>query len=158
MELCRLAIKVFDLDEGTKRKVYKDSKGFWTIGRGHLIGNSLESLELPPAVIEALFQHDLGIAIYAARRIFGNQFFDQQLPARQMAIVSMIFTLGEAGFRGFDETIEQIKAENWDNVAERILKTKWARDIDPRQREGFGRDDRISFMFKTGDFHPEYKI
>jgi GH24 family phage-related lysozyme (muramidase) len=158
MTFYRAAAKVFDLDEGTRKKVYKDSKGFWTVGRGHLIGKSLESLELPSEVIEALFQHDLGIAIYAARRIFTNQFFDAQLPARQMAIVSMIFTLGEEGFKEFDETINQIRMQNWDNVADRILKTKWARDIDPKQREGLGRDDRISYMFKTGEFHPEYKV
>lgn len=158
MTFYRAAAKVFDLDEGTKKKVYKDSKGYWTIGRGHLIGSSLENMELPPEVIEVLFYHDLGKAIYSARQIFGNQFFDAQLPARKMAIVSMLFTLGEEGFRQFNETIEQIKLENWSNVAERILKTKWARDVDPKQREGFGRDDRISYMFKTGEFHPEYKV
>lgn len=158
MKFFEAARKVFSFDEGEREKPYKDSKGYWTIGIGHLIGSNLTELKLSKEVIDLMFQEDLAIAIADARIVVGNSFFDSLLPARQMALISMLYTLGRNKFLMFDETIEAMKEYNWDKVASNILKSKWASDVDPRKRVGVGRDDRIAYMFKTGEFHEDYKI
>lgn len=157
------AIKVFRLDEGDgpknkPGKPYRDSKGYWTIGRGHYIGPYLHDLTLPEPVIEALFQYDLSIAIRDARFVLGDETYDKLVPARQLAIVSLAFNMGRSKLSKFTETIDAIRKENWGRVADLLLKTKWARDVDPNHQPDMGRDDRIAYMFRTGLFHPDYKV
>ena len=161
MNFYQLASTVFTLDEGTGPpggKPYKDMKGSWTIGIGHFIGERLEDMRLSPEMIDALFVEDLAIAIREARFVVGNTFFDNLPVPRQIALVSMLFTLGRNKFLKFEPTIEAMKQHNWEEVANRILASKWARDVDPKQRYNEGRDDRIAYMFKTGEFHPQYGI
>lgn len=157
------ASAVFKLDEGDglpgqEGKPYKDSKGFWTIGRGHLIGERLEDLKLSPRIIDELFKEDLARSIREARLVVGSTFYESMAPARQIALVSMLFTLGKAKFLKFEQTIDAMLANDWKEVSRRILASKWASDVDPKKREGAGRDDRIAYMFKTGEFHPDYKL
>lgn len=155
--------KVLDLDEGIgppgKEGVpYKDTKGYWTIGRGHLIGESLTDLRLSRNIVEELFKEDLAIAIREARLVVGSLFFDSMTPARQAALISMLYTLGRNKFLRFEETIDAIKRNDWQEVGRRVLASKWASDVDPKKRLGIGRDDRVAHMFTTGEFHPYYGI
>lgn len=158
MKFYDAAIRVFELDEGTKERPYKDTNGYWTIGRGHYVGTTLEHLRLPQSVIEELFREDLAIAIREARLVVGNIFFENLPAARQLALVSMLFTLGRDKFLKFDDTIDAMKRYDWDAVADHILNSKWARDVDPKIRIGIGRDDRIAYMFRTGKFHSDYGV
>lgn len=158
MDFFDAADKVFNYDEGSKDRPYKDSNNFWTIGKGHYIGTSLTDFKLPEAAIDILFQIDLAQAIRDARFAVGNLFFDTIPPARQMALVTLTFTLGRNKFLLFEETIDLMKKSDWDAVANHILKSKWSKDVDPHQSPGEGRDDRIAYMFRTGKFHPDYKI
>lgn len=163
MEFYEAATKVFKLDEGDGEPgkaghPYRDSKGLWTIGRGHLIGEHLADLRLSENIIEELFKEDLAVAVREARLVVGSVFFESLPLARQIALTSMLYTLGRNKFLKFEETIEAMKREDWDEVAHRVLSAKWARDVDPRQRPGEGRDDRVAYMFKFGSFPSEYKI
>lgn len=158
MDFFEAASKIFKLDEGHSNLPYKDSKGYWTIGRGRLIGEELTDLKISDHIIEELFKEDLATAIRSARLILGNTFFDALPDARKLAIISLLYTLGQNKFLKFVETIEAMKRNDWNDVARRVLAAKWSRDVDPKQRPGIGRDDRIAYMFKHGTFHPEYKI
>lgn len=163
MDFFEAANKVFKIDEGDglagrEGYPYKDTYGNWTIGRGHFIGESLHDLKLSDSMIEALFMEDLAQAIREARFVVGSPFFDALPQARQIALVSMLFTLGQNKFLKFEETIDAMKRGDWGTVYDHILAAKWARDVDPRQRPGEGRDDRVAYMFLTGKFHPEYKV
>ena len=156
-------LKVFDLDEGLgapgKEGIpYKDTKGYWTIGRGHLIGESLTDLKLSRHIIDELFKEDLAVAIREARLVVGSLLFDGLEPARQAALISMLYTLGRNKFLRFEETIDAIKRNDWQEVGRRVLASKWASDVDPRRRVGAGRDDRVAYMFTTGKFHPYYGV
>lgn len=154
---------IFRMDEGDGAagkpgQPYRDSNGHWTIGIGHYIGDNLADLRLSPNVMRELFIEDLAKHIREARLVVGSQFFDKLVPARQMALVIMLFTLGKNRFLKFDETIEAILKEDWQSVHDHILATKWARDVDPKQRINEGRDDRVALMFLTGQFHPYYGL
>lgn len=158
-----IALKVFNLDEGNGLqgrvgRPYKDSAGFWTIGRGHLIGESLTELRLSEYMIEELFKEDLATAIREARLVVGGLFFDSLEDARKIALISMLYTLGRNRFLKFEHAIEAIRNRDWESAASHILDSKWARDVDPHQVPGRGRDDRVAYMFRTGKFPEDYKI
>ena len=150
--------KIMILDEGCMAMPYKDTKGFWTIGIGHLIGQHLEHLDLPPEAVTALFQQDVKKHWRDMENIFGEKFVAKLEPARQIALFSLVYTLGARKLKLFHQTVPAIRAKDWRRVHDLLIKTKWAKDIDPKQRKGAGRDDRICYMFLTGDFHPDYKI
>ena len=150
--------KVFTLDEGSENRPYKDSQEYWTIGKGHLIGANLENLYLSDHVINEIFKEDIEKTIKFAKDSVGEEFFEQLCEPRKIAILSMLFTLGPNKWEKFFETKEAIKACDWEEVSKRILQSKWAKDVDPKQRPDQGRDDRIAYMFKYGKFHPDYKI
>lgn len=165
MILCKLqndvlakAIKVLSFDEGAKNKPYRDSKGLWTIGIGRLVGRNLSDLYLSTHVIHEMLMEDICSHWEQATNIFEEEFLNKQTPARQIAILSLAFGLGENKLKQFTETIPAIKKEKWELAAWLLLKTKWARDVDPQQIRNRGRDDRIAFMLKTGEFHEEYNI
>lgn len=158
MDFFEKAVKAYTLDEGDKLRPYKDPNGYWTIGKGHLIGTLLGDLVISKHIIDEFFKEDLQKAIVDARFCVGSLFFDSLSEARQLALTILTFTLGRNKFLKFEETIDAIKREDWYWVSEHILLTKWAKDVDPKQRKDLGRDDRVAYMFKTGKFHPDYGI
>lgn len=155
MEFFEKADKVFTLDEGNKQTPYKDTKGFWTIGKGHLIGERLEDFKLSKKIVNELFKEDLARAIAGARLVFGVEFFDTLDDVRKIAILTLLYTLGYRKLLQFKETVPAIMNKDWKKVHDLLLSTKWAKDVDPQQRKNQGRDDRIAQMFLTGKF-PEY--
>jgi lysozyme len=152
------AYKVLLLDEGKRNKPYKDSKGLWTIGIGRLIGAKLEDLTLSDYMIGEMFAEDIDKHWAEACDIFGAEFLAELEDARQIAILSLLFTLGKTKFLTFTSTIPAIKAKDWDRAAALLMSSKWAKDVDPRQLTGKGRDDRIAQMLKSGKFPKDYGI
>lgn len=152
------AAKVLEVDEGRSRTVYKDSKGFWTIGVGRLIGISLESLTVSDHIVDEMLKEDILSHWSEACDIFGNEWLCSQEDARQVAIFSLVFNLGAVKLSTFIHTVPAIKGERWEEAANLLLKTKWAKDVDPKQITGKGRDDRIAFMLREGKFPDEYRI
>lgn len=163
MDFLKAALKIFELDEGRgppgrEGFPYLDTKGNWTIGRGHFIGKDLKNLHLSDKVIELLFAEDFARHEQDAALSIGVSTYASLNQPRQLALISLVYTMGFAKFQLWIDTIAAIKASNWEKVSDNILQSKWARDVDPRQRDGVGRDDRIAYMFRCGHFHPDYKI
>ena len=149
--------KILIHDEGFRNKPYKDTQGYWTIGVGHFIGEDLSNLKLSDAAIYAQFEQDLQAHVMFTQGIFGLEFFQSIGAVRQAALVSLAFNLG-INLLKFTQTIPLIKQGKWQEACENLSKSKWAKDVDPYQRIGQGRDDRIIYMLKTGRFAPEYDI
>lgn len=145
-------------DEGLRLKPYRDTKGLWTIGIGHLIGASIEDLELSRDVVNQIFLEDMGYHWKETCEIFGEQWLRSQALARQVALLSLVFNLGRTKLSKFIHTLPAIKEGRWNDAADLLLSTKWARDVDPKQREGEGRDDRIANMLREGTFDAYYKL
>lgn len=115
-------------DEGIRYYPYKDSEGHWTIG----VGRNLEAIPVSINIIREMLDEDIQRAITSACSIFTPKVFDSWSPARQHAIMNMIFNLGEAGFRGFTHMIEAIKRGDWDDAAIEALRSKWAKQVGSR--------------------------
>lgn len=152
------AVKIFLYDEGKSNSPYRDTKGYWTIGVGHFIGDTIEALKLSDNTILSMLREDIKIAYEETISIFGTQFLGSINAPRKMAILTLVFTLGRAKLLTFHQTVPAIKEKRWADAAGLLLKTKWAEDVDPKKYPGKGRDDRIAFMLLTGEFHEDYKI
>lgn len=154
--------RVLIVDEGKKHQPYKDSRGFWTIGVGHFIGKNLESLELSERIVMMMLEEDIAKATNIVIRIFGLSTWDSWGAARRDAVTCLVFSMGEGderrGFLSFRNTIRAIREGKWEEAASNLLDSKWAKDVDPKQREGKGRDDRLAYMLRTGCYHEEYRI
>jgi len=153
------ARKVLVYDEGLRLEPYKDSKGLWTIGIGRLIGARLEDLKLTRDEAYALLECSIESHWKEAEALFGKEFLEALEPARQVAILSLVYNLGAHKLKTqFVQTVPAIRKQDWKEVSRLLSLSKWARDVDPKQRPGLGRDDRITYMFRTGEFPREYGI
>lgn len=126
-------------DEGWRDKPYKCPAGKLTIGVGH----NLEAKPLSPDAIEQILEDDIDDVIKVALDIFGNEFhkFKQ---GRQLAIINMIFQLGEAGFKKFKRTIGAMQGGRWELAASHALESLWAKQTPARAV-------RVTEMLRTGN-------
>lgn len=145
-------------DEGIKFQVYKDTKNFWTIGVGRYIGENLADLRLSYNTVMQMLDEDVDKHYREACTIFGQEWFDSQAIGRQLAILTLVFTMGRDTLLSFHQTVPAIRREKWAEAALLLRRSKWAADVDPLKREGIGRDDRICYMLETGEIHADYKI
>ena len=126
-------------DEGLRLRSYRDSVGLWTIGVGHLLGETERMTEITFEEASALLEHDARIATATAARIIGPFDFDS---TRGRALVNMAFNLGSrlAGFRNF---VAAVKAQDWMLAGREMADSKWAGQVGDRAK-------RLRKMIETG--------
>lgn len=150
--------EVLIFDEGMRLRPYLDSQKNWTIGVGYLIGERLEDLEITADLARYMLAERRDHAIQDVIKIFGIEKFNAWAEARRVAVVSMMYTMGITRFKTFINMIAAIDRNDWLTASHSAKHSKWARDVDPKQREGVGRDDRIAFMMKEGKYDPAYSL
>ncbi len=108
-----------------------------------------------------MLQEDIEEAVQIAIRIFGEQAFCSWGEARRIAILSLIFNMGEGnkerGFRSFGNLIKAVMRGDWEAAAECLRGSKWQRDVDPKMIDGVGRDDRLMHALRVDSLDP-YKL
>jgi Phage-related lysozyme (muraminidase) len=125
----------FAFEEGCRAESYLDTKGYWTIGIGHMLGKDIafKGLRWSQEKIITVFENDLDTSLGHAQTIFPQ--FAILPPKVQLAILDMIFNLGGAGFRQFKTVIRMIHAQKYPEAAVAALDSKWARqDVPNRAR------------------------
>ena len=143
-------------EEARKYRPYRDSSPgkFWTYG----IGRNFEAnpfsvdetrflLENGPedAFIDLLFKNDLQDAWDDATRVIGKD-FPGWPPARQAAIISIIFNTGPAGFRGFKNMVIALRQGRWDVAAAELLDSVRSRET----LKNSPRDEEEAQMIRSG--------
>lgn len=126
-------------DEGVVPYAYEDSLGYLTIGTGHLVDKRKGGF-LPPFIIDLLLEHDVethGQALFAAL-----PWVKDLSPARQGVLVNLCFNIGLQGVLGFAQTLAAIKAGDYESASERMLDSKWAKQVGPRAT-------RLALQMKT---------
>lgn len=131
-------------------KAFKDTTGVPTIGVGFNLNKPgaatrLKALGLDIAKVKAgtetiskaqaeqLFTEDVATARSDAKKAVSS--FDSLSPARQDVLVNMSFNLGLTSLRGFKGTIKAINEGNFGIAAQRMLKTKWAKQVGQRAKD-----------------------
>ena len=150
------------LHEGFAPYPYKDTKGLWTIGTGHLIGNGQT---LPPEYaayanngapnkkgnnttpahsqeyLDKLFEEDYQKHRKQAATV---PMFDKMSQTMQGAFTDLAFNMGGAWWKDWPTLQEQLKSKDADAVAKNLRGAKWAKDVGP------SRTANVTGLVQTG--------
>ena len=116
-------------DEGYKKEAYKDSLGNWTIGVGHLLGDSPRMTLIYPFEIEALLVADIKSA-----EIRLNTYFEKWRELsdnRQRVLLNMAFNLGTKLFH-FVKLRAALNAGDFEAASKEMLDSLWATQVGQR--------------------------
>ncbi len=139
--------------EGRRTRIYKDSQDIWTVGVGRnmesngfskaecleILGNAnlsigqqiakLQTQNLTEEQVNSLLETDIKTAYDNLVKIFGNKTFDYFSQNRQVVLISMMFNLGDGGFRKFRQMIEAIQRGDWTRAVIEFWESKRAIEI-----------------------------
>lgn len=130
--------------EGYRSYPYQDSRGFWTIGWGHLIhhdaletyqhrrtlGGMLDYICSLETHIQWL-ESDIQTAERNARGYIGST-FDTLTPIRQEVLVEAAFQLGGRSLNGFRKLRGAILESAWVRAEAEMLNSRWAQQTPNR--------------------------
>jgi GH24 family phage-related lysozyme (muramidase) len=127
--------KMLRHEEGYKLTEYLDSKGYPTIGIGHLIvpidrrnyGTINGKLTITPEQADELFKKDVANSVIAAK-IWLGAYWNKLSVNRQAVVVGMAFQMGKGALEDFGPTRDHIIREEWVDVKDHFLGTKWYTD------------------------------
>lgn len=124
-------------DEGIRLKPYRDTVGKLTIG----VGRNLDDVGLSQEEAMYLLANDV-------RRTYGELL--DALPwvanldhARQNVLTNMAFNLGIKGLIGFKHALSCVQRSAWNEAADAMLQSKWARQVGARAV-------RLATVMRTG--------
>jgi len=121
--------------EGLRLKPYVDTRGKWTIGYGrNLSDDGIRADEAELLLTNDLRAAQADLARYA--------WFARLSPVRQAVVTDMAFRLGPHGFAGFRGAIAAISGGRWDDAADAMLDSAWAREAPSRAH-------RLAEMMRT---------
>ena len=134
MAIAKSTLSFITKEEGARNKAYKDSKGLWTIGVGHLIKADEQHLitaTLSDQEVEDLLKKDLKWCSEAVETSVKVPLSQNQFDA----LYSLCFNIGETAFRK-STVVRRINENDLNGAAEAIL--MWNKPevlIKRRQRE-----------------------
>ena len=131
-DLMTKGIEQIKRHEGLVLHAYKDSLGYLTIGYGRLIDKAKNG-GISEAEAEYLLQNDVSIVLAALHR--NIPFFDSLCVPRQAVLVNMAFQMGIQGVHKFKKTLSLVEMGLYDEAADNMLKSLWAKQTPNRANE-----------------------
>ncbi|QIG62473.1 peptidoglycan hydrolase [Pseudoalteromonas phage AL] len=125
--------------EGLRLKPYKDTVGKLTLG----IGRNLEDKGITEQ--EALFMLNNDVDYFYAKLDKRLTWFLSVDDVRQNVLVNMAFNLGVGGLLTFKNMLRLVSAGHYQEAAEEMLNSKWAKQVGNRAVE-------LSEQMRTGEF------
>jgi lysozyme len=139
--------KYLVFNEGVRTRRYYDSRGFPTVGAGfnlarpgareaiEAVGADFDRIKsgkdsLSQSQVTALLSADAQAAIETARSLFPD--FDKYDPTRQLILADLAFNLGKAKLEEFTSFIAAVQANDWDQAASALRKSKWFTEVGKR--------------------------
>ena len=119
MAIAKSTLAFITKEEGSKNKAYKDSKGLWTIGVGHLIKSDemhLINATLTDEQVEELLKSDLKWCSEAVESSVKVPLSQGQFDA----LYSLCFNIGEGAFRK-STVVKRINENDLKGAADAIL-------------------------------------
>ena len=123
--------------EGFKTRPYKDSKGLWTVGVGHLIGDG-KSLpkeydrEFSKEEIQALYEEDFKEHKKAAEKIPGYNNLNEK---GQTALIDLTFNMGPSWYKKWPMLVKQLEAGDIEGAAKNLEGSDWYKQVKSRGPE-----------------------
>jgi lysozyme len=123
--------------EGVRKKLYRDTLGFNTIG----CGRNLDTNGISDDEVDYLLANDIKNV---------NADLDKYLSwwrnlddVRQRCLEDMAFNLGVHGLLGFKNMLLAMQDKNWEVAANEMMDSKWASQVG-------GRATRLEYMMRNG--------
>lgn len=132
--------------EGWRNAAYPDpltNGDPWTIGVGHTGPEVFKGLMWSDELISKTLDDDIAKKTAEVRKVL--PWFDRLNEPRQAVLVGMAFQMGTAGMLGFNRTLASIRDERWDDAANGMLLSKWAKQTPKRVR-------RMARQISTGEW------
>lgn len=127
--------------EGLKHYVYIDTMGISTIGIGRNVSSSGPGLSTDECLY--LLRND----IYRCDHLLQSYTWYKALDhVRQEVLIEMVFNIGLAGLLQFKRTLSAIETKQYDQAADDILQSKWAKQV------GSERACNIAKRLRTGQY------
>jgi lysozyme len=126
------------IHEGVEKTVYNDSEGIPTIG----VGRNLRDRGLSDDEIDYLLSNDIDIVVDELDKVM--PWWKDLDEVRQRVLCDLVFNLGMPRFSGFKKSISHMKQQMWDQAADELLDSKWARQVGRRA-------ETLSEMMRTGN-------
>lgn len=122
-------VQALTSDEGYRRAVYKDSRGYWTIGIGRMVDDSKGGgVTLEEA--QYLLANDLKSVFKALDS--NLPWWRQMTENRQRVLANMCFNMGITTLLTFKNTLASMKAGDYDKAADGMQDSAWAKQVGNR--------------------------
>lgn len=128
--------KELEIDEGIKHVTYKCSADRLTFGIGHLVLPDEPEYNQPVGTpvssdrVTECFDRDVGTVIEESKRLYPQ--FDNLPEEVKLIICNMLFNLGLPTLSKFKDMQAAINDRLWDEAADAMLDSKWARQLPNR--------------------------
>ncbi len=115
-----------ELDEGVRRKPYRDTVGKLTVG----VGRNLDDVGLSPDEVQLLLDNDIARAVSDLNQ--NIPWWADRPEGVQRALVNMCFNLGWPRLSSFTRMLAALEFKEFDMAAREALDSKWARQVGAR--------------------------
>ena len=112
--------------EGFRTKLYKDTKGLYTIG----VGRNIQENGIREIEAEFMLKNDIDQTILDLKQVFPD--FDTLPDNVKLVLVDMMFNLGLPRFSKFKHMIQAVKERNWANMILEMRDSEWCRELTER--------------------------
>lgn len=124
-------------DEGTRLKLYKDTRGKSSIG----IGRNLDDVGISAAEADFLLANDIANVVQTLDKAF--PWWTTMSEPRQCALANMAFNMGFSKLLGFRLMLDALKSGDYMEASKQALDSEWARQVGDRAH-------RIALQFING--------
>lgn len=138
MNRARLS-KQLEIDEGRRRRLYKDTVGKWTIG----VGRNIEDRGLRDDEIDLMLSNDIDEAVGIARSLLPN--FDKLDDVRKEIVVNMALNMGMTRLSGFKQFLAALMRFDFQRATAEMMDSKWYEQVGDRGK-------RLAYAMREGCF------
>jgi GH24 family phage-related lysozyme (muramidase) len=141
--------------EGCRLTSYKDTRGNWTIGYGHLLPKPCTpegwaGFIILQAVADHYLQEDLARSVKYITSL--PEYASCDTDCRQNALTELVFNMGAGTWGEFHQTRAAIQGKNWQATHDGLLASAWAKEVQPGGFDKPGRATRIAGYFLSGAY------
>lgn len=138
MNRARLS-RQLEVDEGRRRRLYKDTVGKLTIG----VGRNIEDRGLRDDEIDLMLSNDIDEAVNIAKSLIIN--FDHLDDVRQEVVTNMALNLGSTRLAGFKQFIAALARFDFQRATTEMMDSKWYDQVGDRGK-------RLAYAMREGRF------
>lgn len=131
------ATEFLTLNEGFRNKPYKDSRGFWTVGIGHLITTEKDLPEewknanLTDDEVKALFKEDYNKHLNEAKKL---PMYEKLNEEGKLALLDLTFNMGTTRFNEdkWPKFFSALENKDLETAAQELENSKWFNQVGNR--------------------------